>query len=148
MNQLITEMHKLYDKISRIFILYFVLCRILYHKSNYTHLLATTISELGNDSYLHRPSIRNKVLGNLIGIEAWHNIVFGKLSGNYATTFLMACIATCYDNAIDLENFREWEAFNLFLNHMPEELRNVDTTVAIGAVKAALIALKRCNPNY
>ena len=144
----IGRIHKLYDKISRIVILYFVFSRVLYHKSNYTYLLASIIPELRNDSYLYRPSIRNKVIGHLIGIEAWHKMIFGKLSENYATTFLMACIAACYDNAIDLENFREWEAFDLFLNHIPEYLRNVDTTTAIYAGKTALIALKRSNPNY
>ncbi len=43
-----------------------------------------------------------------MGIESWHQVLFGRPGRDYETAFLLACIAAAYDNAVDEEHFRDW----------------------------------------
>ena len=124
----------------------YVLSRILFHKSHYRHFLKSLLGDNGGISYFSRPAIRNKVIGNLMGIESWHQVLFGRPGRDYETAFLLACIAAAYDNAVDEEHFRDWPRLDRVMDTGPWEADRNGWPDAIGAARNSLNVFRRLNP--
>lgn len=125
----------------------FVLGRIIFHKSKNAITLRSIFPDLKDNSYLKRPSTRNKIVGYILGIESWNLVLFGKISENHNLTFLLACLIVAYDNAVDEEKFNDWNNFEKFLKN-PILNPETDPKTAIGAAKMIILTIKNTEPLF
>ena len=93
----------------RLIIVLYVLFRVGHHKRRYDRRVARILGQRHGDSYFFREEVRNKTVGNQLGIEAWLVTLTGNPSPAPDLPFLLAGLSTCYDNAVDEERFREWD---------------------------------------
>jgi phytoene/squalene synthetase len=101
--------------IRRIALVRYVFSRLSALKGGYRRELEAAFAPAPVPSYFATPRGRARVLGYLLGLEAWHQVVFGDVLGRPAGRWLVPCAAAAYDDAVDSEGSRAWSALEQFL---------------------------------
>jgi hypothetical protein len=94
----------------------YVLGRLSALKGRYARELEDAFSPDTVPRYFGSPRARARMIGYLMGLEAWHLTLFGELRGLPAGRWLVSCAAATYDDAVDLEGFRAWTDLDRFLD--------------------------------
>jgi hypothetical protein len=92
-----------------------VLSELAVLKRGYRRSLEDAFAPAAVPGYFGTPAAQAKLLGYLVGLEAWHRVIFGRVQGHPAGRWLLSSAATAYDDAVDREGWRAWSELARFL---------------------------------